>query len=45
MGEAARRSVLARFTWPAVVRRCLDCYREAGNILPSPLYSGERGRG
>jgi glycosyltransferase involved in cell wall biosynthesis len=29
MGEAARRRVLARFTWPAVVRRCLDAYRGA----------------
>lgn len=26
MGEAARRRVLEKFTWPAVVRRCLDIY-------------------
>ncbi len=27
MGKAARQRVLERFTWPAVVRRCLDVYR------------------
>lgn len=27
MGEAGRSRVLQRFTWPAVVRRCLDVYR------------------
>lgn len=26
MGEAGRRRVLDRFTWPAVVARCLDAY-------------------
>ncbi len=26
MGKAARRHVLEKFTWPAVVRRCLDIY-------------------
>jgi len=26
MGEAGRREVLARFTWPMVVQRCLDIY-------------------
>jgi glycosyltransferase involved in cell wall biosynthesis len=26
MGEAGRRHVLNKFTWPAVVRRCLDIY-------------------
>jgi glycosyltransferase involved in cell wall biosynthesis len=26
MGEAGRRRVLEKFTWPAVVRRCLDLY-------------------
>ena len=26
MGSAARQHVLERFTWPAVVRRCLDIY-------------------
>lgn len=27
MGEAGRRRVLERFTWPAVVRRCLSAYQ------------------
>ena len=27
MGEASRLRVLERFTWPAVVQRCLDIYR------------------
>jgi glycosyltransferase involved in cell wall biosynthesis len=27
MGRAARRQVLEKFTWPAVVRRCLEHYR------------------
>lgn len=27
MGLAARRHVLEKFTWPTVVRRCLDIYR------------------
>jgi glycosyltransferase involved in cell wall biosynthesis len=27
MGEAARRRVLERFTWTAVVERCLAIYR------------------
>jgi glycosyltransferase involved in cell wall biosynthesis len=26
MGEAARRRVLERFTWPSVVRNCLEIY-------------------
>lgn len=26
MGEAARRHVLEKFTWPTVVRKCLDIY-------------------
>jgi glycosyltransferase involved in cell wall biosynthesis len=30
MGAAARRRVLEKFTWPAVVRRCLEIYRGAG---------------
>ena len=30
MGEAARRRVVERFTWPAVVRRCLDLYDAGG---------------
>jgi glycosyltransferase involved in cell wall biosynthesis len=31
MGEAARARVLEMFTWPAVVRRCLEIYRASGN--------------
>jgi glycosyltransferase involved in cell wall biosynthesis len=31
MGEASRARVLQMFTWPAVVRRCLQIYRAAGN--------------
>ena len=27
MGSAARERILARFTWPQVVRRCLEIYR------------------
>lgn len=30
MGRAGRARVLARFTWPAVVRRCLDAYAGHG---------------
>ncbi len=30
MGAAGRRRVLERFTWNAVVRRCLECYQAAG---------------
>lgn len=26
IGEAGRRRVLEKFTWPAVVRRCLEIY-------------------
>ena len=29
MGAAARERILERFTWPAVVRRCLDIYASA----------------
>ncbi|PYS47196.1 MAG: hypothetical protein DMF68_16685 [Acidobacteria bacterium] len=29
MGEAARRRVLVKFTWPAIVRRCLNIYAAA----------------
>jgi glycosyltransferase involved in cell wall biosynthesis len=29
MGDAGRRSVAEKFTWPQVVRRCLDIYRSA----------------
>lgn len=31
MGEAARKRVLRLFTWPAVVRRCLDIYQAASD--------------
>jgi glycosyltransferase involved in cell wall biosynthesis len=31
MGEAGRARILQLFTWPAVVRRCLQIYRSAGN--------------
>jgi glycosyltransferase involved in cell wall biosynthesis len=31
MGEAARARVLQLFTWPAVVRRCLQIYQSAGS--------------
>jgi glycosyltransferase involved in cell wall biosynthesis len=30
MGDAARRRVLEKFTWPAVARRCLTIYAAAG---------------
>lgn len=30
MGREARRRVLARFTWPQTVQRCLDAYRGNG---------------
>lgn len=30
IGAASRERVLRLFTWPAVVRRCLDIYRSAG---------------
>ncbi|MDQ3804774.1 MAG: glycosyltransferase family 4 protein [Acidobacteriota bacterium] len=30
MGRAGRRRVLEKFTWPAVVRRCLESYAAAG---------------
>jgi glycosyltransferase involved in cell wall biosynthesis len=31
MGEASRARVLQMFTWPSVVRRCLQIYRADGN--------------
>jgi glycosyltransferase involved in cell wall biosynthesis len=31
MGQASRTRVLELFTWPAVVRRCLQIYRSSGN--------------
>jgi glycosyltransferase involved in cell wall biosynthesis len=33
MGEAGRSRVLKVFTWPAVVRRCLEIYQSAGKPL------------
>jgi len=27
MGQAARERVLEKFTWPRVVRRCLEIYK------------------
>jgi len=38
MGEAARRHVLHKFTWPAVVRRCLEIYQAP---LRSPISGRE----
>ena len=38
MGEAGRRRVTDRFTWPAVVRRCLDAYQSMGRA--ASLTSG-----
>ena len=29
MGQAARQRVLEKFTWPIVVRRCLEIYAAA----------------
>jgi len=31
MGEASRARVLELFTWPAVVRRCLQIYQSSAN--------------
>ena len=31
MGDAGRQRVLDRFTWPAVVRRCLGAYTSGGS--------------
>ena len=42
MGEAARRRVLERFTWQAVVRRCLTIY---GSGMTSPPGPSPYGRG
>jgi glycosyltransferase involved in cell wall biosynthesis len=36
MGAAGRRRVLERFTWPAVVRRCLETYRGAAPAVDFP---------
>ena len=36
LGMAGRQRVLDRFTWSAVVRRCLKAYREAPFEEPSP---------
>src|SRR5262249_14619684 len=40
MGQAARRRVLEKFTWPAVVRRCLKLYG-----VPSNGTARRSGRG
>jgi glycosyltransferase involved in cell wall biosynthesis len=41
MGRAARERVLARFTWPSVVRRCLDAYRgRAADDAIGPTANG-----
>ncbi len=34
MGKAARRHVLEKFTWPLVVRRCLEIYRKPKQRKP-----------
>ena len=41
MGRRARAAVLERFTWPAVVRRCLQAYggRTAGAMAPEAQAS------
>jgi hypothetical protein len=40
MGDAARRCVLSKFTWPQVVERCLviycgGCHLGSGATLPA----------
>jgi len=37
MGRAGRRRVLAQFTWPLVVERCLDAYKGAAVASPVPV--------
>ena len=39
MGRAGRRRVLAQFTWPLVVERCLDAYKGAAvaSSVPVPV--------
>jgi glycosyltransferase involved in cell wall biosynthesis len=34
LGAAGRRRVLERFTWPAVVQRCLAAYRGVPAVTP-----------
>lgn len=36
LGQAARRRVQERFSWPAVVARCLDVYAHPGRALQAP---------
>jgi glycosyltransferase involved in cell wall biosynthesis len=35
MGVAARRRAVEHFSWPAVVRRCLNAYRDGAPALPA----------
>jgi alpha-maltose-1-phosphate synthase len=44
MGRAARRRVLENFTWPAVVRRCLDIYTAGKQELAASTIVEIRGR-
>ena len=37
MGRAGRRRVLTQFTWPIVVERCLEAYRDAAAEGPIPV--------
>jgi glycosyltransferase involved in cell wall biosynthesis len=41
MGEAARASMLARFSWPTVVQRCLDVYGLDSSALTTSSVSRE----
>jgi glycosyltransferase involved in cell wall biosynthesis len=34
MGQAGRRRVLAHFTWPRVVERCLHAYESRAEVAP-----------
>jgi glycosyltransferase involved in cell wall biosynthesis len=44
MGEAGRRRVLEKFTWAAVVRRCLEIYRGAlAAVRPASEVAAFRG--
>lgn len=42
MGEDGRRRVLDRFTWPSVVERCLDVYREESRSMLAARAEGRR---
>jgi glycosyltransferase involved in cell wall biosynthesis len=39
MGEAGRSRVLAEFTWPQVVRRCLNIYESSSRIAEGSLQA------